>query len=172
MRASACWMPDLEVACLAALLIELHQRVDFGGAHRAAIRASRQRRQDRARAGRFIGRRLAGRQMKIRRRLGVSPTPVALNGPVIDERSARRPGRERGVDAEVRVDLVDARAALAIEQRRADRVRSGRDLQAEAARVLDLDLLAVERDVDAGARTAGPRPPSANSYSASSGNVC
>ena len=56
-------------------------------------------------------------RLKIARRLGVSPAPVALNGPVTTSvgHAARR--GEGRVGAEVGVDLVNACAALTIDQR-------------------------------------------------------
>src|SRR4029453_11898978 len=45
-----------EVAALASFAIELEQRIDFGGADRATIRATRERRENGAGAGRFFRR--------------------------------------------------------------------------------------------------------------------
>ena len=95
-------------------------------AHRAAIRASRECRKDRSRARRFLGWPRPGGTAKIRRRLGVSPAPVTLWGPVMMSiRHAARRG-EHGVPTEIRIDLVNAGSALAIDHRDADRVRTCR----------------------------------------------
>ena len=68
--------------------IERQRHFEIGIGHRPPVRAARQRRENRLRAGGFI-RAPAGRQTKIRRRLGVSPAPRVSKGPVIDtERTA------------------------------------------------------------------------------------
>ncbi len=145
----------LEIAGLAALAIERHQRVDLGGADRPAIRAARQR-------VRIDARTTSLRPADCRparedpARLGVSPTPVVLERAGDHEVRHAARVREHRIRAEVRIDLVHASAALPIRQRQADGVRPGRHLQAEAARVVDLDLFAVERDVERSAGTAAP----------------
>ena len=48
--------------------------------HRTAIRLQRQPLDDLGRAGRFFGCAVVGRQVKMRRRLGVSDTPVTFVG--------------------------------------------------------------------------------------------
>ena len=76
----------VEGAVLAAGLVEAEQRRRRRRRYRPPIGAPRQRRQDRLRARGFARATSpcsAGWQTKIRRRLGVSPAPVALNGPVI-----------------------------------------------------------------------------------------
>ena len=67
--------------------------------------------------------------------------------------AARR--RERGIRPEVRIDLVDARAALTVDQRDADAhaVRPS-SAAGSCAEVGHVDLLAVDRDVDGGAEAA------------------
>ena len=80
----------LERPVAPADLIEVQQRLQIGVGHRLPIGAARQRRENLPRARRLRSRaRLPGRpderrdSTKIRRRLGVSPGPVALNGPVM-----------------------------------------------------------------------------------------
>ena len=84
MRASACWMPDFEVAARrgpadrTSSASRLRRRCSG-----AAKGAARERRDDLPRAGRSSLGASPGWQTKMRRRLGVSPAPVALNGPVM-----------------------------------------------------------------------------------------
>ena len=80
-RPSGCRVSNAAFA--PAGLVEAQQRLQVGVGHRLPIRAARQRREDLPGARRASAPGDAGRQTKIRRRLGVSPGPVALNGPVI-----------------------------------------------------------------------------------------
>ena len=137
-------------------------------------RGGRASRRSAARTAFFVGVWLAV-HTKIRRRLGVSPTPVGLNGPVIVTVDAAA-GANAAFDPEVRICLVHAR-------RHADRSTSA-DADRRAVRPsLDAGSCADSgpatfspsmRDVDgraADARRRRPPPATLNSYSASSGNV-
>ena len=120
-----------ERASRAARCVELEQRRERGvvGGNGPAIGALGEPPQDLGRARAFLG--VVGRsgvQTKIRRRLGVSPTPVGA------QRADDRDGgdaRRRRVHGEQVVDAL--RVALA-HDRDAERLRPGRDRQRRAAR--------------------------------------
>ena len=83
MRCSAIWMPRSKVPPLRGpRLVEREQPIEVDVGHVAAIGAARERRDDPPRARILVGACSRGWQMKICRRLGVSPGPVGLNGPV------------------------------------------------------------------------------------------
>jgi len=100
---------------------------------------------------------VAGLHVKIRRRVGVSGAFGVERSEDRDVLHAARDAELR-VDAEVGIDLVDAGAAIAIQQRHADRVRSGRHRDAELAGVRHGNLLAVDRHVSCACGTAATRP--------------
>ena len=160
MRASACWMPVSKSPRCAPLLVERHQRVDL--ARRAAAAGTRAAPAletiGRAHAGSSAA--VAGRHTKMRVRLGVSPVPVALNGPSDGQRLHAAAGGERRVVAEVREGLVHAGAALPIDERDADRVRAGGDPLAEAPRVR-APSAAAPSSVTSRRRPPSPPPPAA-----------
>ena len=105
---------DLEPAGLALVLVELHQPVDVGGGHRPAVGLGRERGDDRASrtpAPRPVE---SGRQVKTRRRLGVSDTPVTRCGPTTA--NSRRCGsvvtRDGAADLRVGQRLLDRREQI------------------------------------------------------------
>ena len=121
-------MPRLEGAVAPAGRVERHQRARYRPRGlRPAIRAARKGRRRCCCAHGSSSAAVAGRHVKIRRRLGVSPGPVALNGPVIVNVSmCGQPGRiERvGGAAQVRLQPHGVRCASALlEERDADLVR-------------------------------------------------
>ena len=79
--------------------------------------------------------RVAGRQLKIRRRLGVSPGPVALNGPVTREGvEVRMPDRVAACRVELRMNGCSRGGLIAsLRSRNAarDDVRAGRERHAD-----------------------------------------
>ena len=81
-RAQRSFDADLEAAALPAFVVEPNQAVQIRRDDRPPIGAASQRRQDLPGARRFLCR-VRRWQTKIRRRAGVSSTPVALKGPVI-----------------------------------------------------------------------------------------
>ncbi|HEX7237727.1 MAG TPA: hypothetical protein VF405_12245 [Gammaproteobacteria bacterium] len=72
-----------EAACLTTPLVEAEQSLELGvaGIHGPPICERREAQQDLARARRLAA--IGGMQRKMARRLGVSPAPVASNGPWI-----------------------------------------------------------------------------------------
>ena len=84
---------------------------------------------------------VVGRQMKIRRRLGVSPGPVGLNGPVSVNVSKCGCPMVSSVSLELRMNgcrRVRIRRCAPLEERDGDRVRARLQRQAHAAALVHL----------------------------------
>ena len=153
MRASACWRPTSKLARFPALTVEGHQRVDLRGRGRPPVGAPGQARHDPPRARRLLGGRgrPAHQDARAARRL------ADAGGVERPQDGQRLHGAGRGelrVVAMVGERVVHAGAALSVDERQTDRVWSRGNPLPEAPRVGDLQLLAVERDVETRAESA------------------